>query len=143
MNPFLNFLNGVLCGIGCRDPNVLRVMDPSQGDQERVTPPNSPAPIQIGPAVNDSPMKEQLLLGDIAPDFTQVSTIGIINFYEYIEKHWCLFLAHPQSFTPVCTTELASIAKRYQEFVRRGGITHIYTSLMRPNVLTSLLPFPL
>jgi len=61
-----------------------------------------------------------LQLGSTAPDFTQNSSIGKLNFYDYIEGKWALFFSHPADFTPVCTTELGMTAKLKGEFEKRG-----------------------
>lgn len=61
-----------------------------------------------------------LQLGDIAPDFEAETTEGKIRFHEYIEGSWVVFVSHPKDFTPVCTTELGSMAKLKHEFDKRG-----------------------
>jgi peroxiredoxin (alkyl hydroperoxide reductase subunit C) len=49
-------------------------------------------------------------IGDIAPDFEAVTTIGDLKFSEYNKGSWVLFFSHPADFTPVCTTELSGFA---------------------------------
>jgi alkyl hydroperoxide reductase subunit AhpC len=61
-----------------------------------------------------------LQLGDIAPDFEAETTEGKIKFHEYIEGSWAVLVSHPKDFTPVCTTELGSMAKLKHEFDKRG-----------------------
>lgn len=61
-----------------------------------------------------------LRLGDIAPDFTAETTVGTIRFHEWIGDDWCLLFSHPKDFTPVCTTELGSMARLMPEFGKRG-----------------------
>jgi alkyl hydroperoxide reductase subunit AhpC len=61
-----------------------------------------------------------LQLGDIAPDFEAETTEGRLHFYNYIEGSWVVFVSHPKDFTPVCTTELGSMAKLKHEFDKRG-----------------------
>ena len=59
-------------------------------------------------------------LGDIAPDFTAESTEGKISFHNYLENSWGILFSHPADFTPVCTTELGSVAKFKPEFDKRN-----------------------
>jgi thioredoxin-dependent peroxiredoxin len=61
-----------------------------------------------------------LQLGDIAPDFEADTTEGRIRFHDYIEGSWTLMVSHPKDFTPVCTTELGSMAQKKPEFDKRG-----------------------
>lgn len=49
-------------------------------------------------------------IGDIAPDFEAVSTMGKISLQDYKGK-WIVFFSHPGDFTPVCTTEIIAFAK--------------------------------
>jgi alkyl hydroperoxide reductase subunit AhpC len=59
-------------------------------------------------------------LGDVAPDFTQGSTEGEINFYKYLGDSWGVLFSHPKDFTPVCTTELGEVANLKSEFDKRN-----------------------
>ncbi len=59
-------------------------------------------------------------LGDTAPDFTAESTEGTIRFHEYLGDSWGVLFSHPKDFTPVCTTELGTVAKLKDEFAKRN-----------------------
>ncbi|MFN7834497.1 MAG: peroxiredoxin [Burkholderiaceae bacterium] len=61
-----------------------------------------------------------LRLGDIAPDFTQDSSVGPIRFHEWLGQSWGVLFSHPADFTPVCTTELGLTAKLQGEFEKRN-----------------------
>lgn len=49
-------------------------------------------------------------IGDNAPDFEAITTIGKLKFSEYIDGKWALLFSHPADFTPVCTTEMSGFA---------------------------------
>src|SRR5499427_7976899 len=59
-------------------------------------------------------------IGSIAPDFTQESTEGTIEFHKWIGDKWAVLFSHPKDFTPVCTTELGYVAKIKPEFEKRN-----------------------
>jgi alkyl hydroperoxide reductase subunit AhpC len=61
-----------------------------------------------------------LQLGDTAPDFEADTTEGKLKFHDYIDGSWAVLVSHPKDFTPVCTTELGSMAKLKHEFDKRG-----------------------
>jgi len=61
-----------------------------------------------------------LRIGDTAPDFTQESSEGTINFHEWAGDGWVVLFSHPADFTPVCTTELGATAKLKDEFAKRN-----------------------
>ena len=59
-------------------------------------------------------------LGDEAPDFTQESTEGTIHFHEWAGDSWVVLFSHPRDYTPVCTTELGTVAKLKPEWEKRN-----------------------
>lgn len=61
-----------------------------------------------------------LRLGETVPNFTQNSSEGEINFYDWAGDSWVVLFSHPADYTPVCTTELGTVAKLKPEFDKRG-----------------------
>ncbi|HVC60274.1 MAG TPA: peroxiredoxin [Acetobacteraceae bacterium] len=58
-------------------------------------------------------------LGQTAPDFTQDSTEGRISFHRWLGDSWGVLFSHPKDYTPVCTTELAEVARLKPEWDKR------------------------
>jgi alkyl hydroperoxide reductase subunit AhpC len=61
-----------------------------------------------------------LRINSTAPDFTAETTQGTINFHEWIGDGWAILCSHPKDFTPVCTTELGTMAGLNDEFTKRN-----------------------
>jgi thioredoxin-dependent peroxiredoxin len=61
-----------------------------------------------------------LRLGDTVPNFIAQSTLGEINFYNFLGDSWGILFSHPADFTPVCTTELGRTALLQKEFEKRN-----------------------
>ena len=59
-------------------------------------------------------------LGDIAPDFDAESSLGNLNFYEFLGDSWGILFSHPADYTPVCTTELGKTSQLKPEFDKRN-----------------------
>jgi len=62
-----------------------------------------------------------LRINDVAPDFTAETTQGTIHFHDWIGNNWAVLFSHPKDFTPICTTELGSMAVLYDDFAKRGA----------------------
>jgi alkyl hydroperoxide reductase subunit AhpC len=61
-----------------------------------------------------------LRLGDTAPNFKAPTSLGEIDFYEYLGNSWGILFSHPADYTPVCTTELGRTAALKDEFAKRN-----------------------
>ena len=61
-----------------------------------------------------------LRINDTAPDFKAKTSEGDVSFHDWIGDGWAVLFSHPKDFTPVCTTELGSLAKMKSEFEKRN-----------------------
>lgn len=59
-------------------------------------------------------------LGDIFPNFEANTTDGPMKWHDYVGDGWAILFSHPADYTPVCTTELASVADLVPEFTKRN-----------------------
>ena len=55
-------------------------------------------------------------IGDVAPNFSAMTTVGKINLHNHAQGKWIILFSHPADFTPVCTTEMSGFAQRKPEF---------------------------
>jgi len=62
-----------------------------------------------------------LRINDVAPDFSAETTQGPIKFHDWIGDGYAVLFSHPKTFTPVCTTELGTMAGLEGEFSRRNA----------------------
>ena len=65
---------------------------------------------------NENSYSSMPLIGDPAPAFRSMTTMGKVNFPEDYKGNWVVFFSHPADFTPVCTTEFIALARRADEF---------------------------
>ena len=61
-----------------------------------------------------------LKINSVAPDFKAKTSEGDISFHQWLGNSWGVLFSHPKDFTPVCTTELGSLAKMKPEFDKRN-----------------------
>lgn len=59
-------------------------------------------------------------IGDAAPNFNAVTTVGPVDFYDYKKDQWAILFSHPADFTPVCTTELSEFAREKEFFAGKN-----------------------
>ena len=57
-----------------------------------------------------------LRIGDLAPNFKAITTDGDLDFHQFAGDKWVVFFSHPRDYTPVCTTELGTVARMKPEF---------------------------
>jgi peroxiredoxin (alkyl hydroperoxide reductase subunit C) len=60
------------------------------------------------------------LIGEKAPAFTASATTGTVNFPADYGRNWKILFAHPQDFTPVCSSEILELANHQAEFDKLG-----------------------
>lgn len=63
--------------------------------------------------------RECLTIGRIAPNFTAITTQGVITLSQ-LKGKWVLLFSHPGDFTPVCTSEFIAFAQLAPEFEKRN-----------------------
>jgi|TARA_B100000929_G_scaffold94872_1_gene74424 alkyl hydroperoxide reductase subunit AhpC len=61
-----------------------------------------------------------LKINSVCPDFKANTTEGEISFHEWLGDSWGVLFSHPKDFTPVCTTELGSLASMKADFDLRN-----------------------
>ena len=61
-----------------------------------------------------------LNLGAEFPNLDVDTSSGKLKLYEYLGDKWGILFSHPSDFTPVCTTELAEVARLIPEFEKRN-----------------------
>ena len=65
-------------------------------------------------------MNGNVRIGEFAPDFEAVTTMGNIKLSDYKGK-WVVLFSHPGDFTPVCTTEIIAMANANTYFENIGA----------------------
>ncbi len=60
-------------------------------------------------------------IGSPAPDFSAETTFGPLQFHAWAGSQWVIFFSHPKDFTPVCTTELAAVARLADALQQRNA----------------------
>lgn len=58
-------------------------------------------------------------IGRMAPDFTTLSTEGVVTLSQYRGK-WVVLVSEPGDFAATSTTSLLELTKHYEEFVKRN-----------------------
>jgi peroxiredoxin (alkyl hydroperoxide reductase subunit C) len=56
------------------------------------------------------------MIGDQAPAFHAVTTRGEMDFPQDYNGRWVVLFSYPADFTPVCTTEIMTLASEINEF---------------------------
>jgi peroxiredoxin 2/4 len=56
------------------------------------------------------------MIGDDAPKFTAETTSGTLNFPDDYGLKWKIIFSHPRDFTPVCSSEILTLAHRQDDF---------------------------
>ncbi|MEW9492018.1 MAG: peroxiredoxin [Candidatus Aramenus sulfurataquae] len=93
------------------------------------------------------------LIGEKFPELEVETTQGKIKLPDQYKGKWFILFSHPGDFTPVCTTEFVSFAKKYEEFKRLNteliglsvdtNISHIeWVNWIEQNLKVEI-PFPI
>jgi peroxiredoxin (alkyl hydroperoxide reductase subunit C) len=56
------------------------------------------------------------MIGDDAPSFTAETTNGELNFPADFGHKWKIIFSHPRDFTPVCSSEILTLAHMQEDF---------------------------
>ena len=56
------------------------------------------------------------MIGDEAPSFTAETTSGTLNFPDDYGRKWKIIFSHPRDFTPVCSSEILTLAHMQSDF---------------------------
>ncbi len=93
------------------------------------------------------------LIGEKFPEMEVTTTHGRIKLPDYYRGKWFILFSHPGDFTPVCTTEFVSFAKRYEDFRKLNteliglsvdsDISHIEWVTWIEKTLGVKIPFPI
>lgn len=62
-------------------------------------------------------MNGNVKIGQMAPEFDAITTMGPVRLSDYKGK-WLVLFSHPGDFTPVCTTEFIAFSNAYPYFQR-------------------------
>ncbi|GAV27808.1 hypothetical protein PMKS-001276 [Pichia membranifaciens] len=68
----------------------------------------------------DAASQPRIRIGSTAPNFKAPTTVGEVDFHQYLGDSWGVLFSHPADFTPVCTTELGAFAALKPEFDARN-----------------------
>lgn len=68
-----------------------------------------------------------LNLGETFPNFTAPSTLGDLNFYEYLGNNWGVVFSHPADYTPVIrrADRVKCCHRHCLEGVHDGNCAHV------------------
>lgn len=93
------------------------------------------------------------LIGEKFPELEVETTHGRIKLPDQYKGKWFVLFSHPGDFTPVCTTEFVSFAKKYEEFKKLNteliglsvdtNISHIEWVNWIESTLKVEIPFPI
>jgi hypothetical protein len=52
-------------------------------------------------------------MGKEVPNFVAETTEGTIDFHQWLGGSWGILFSHPAPYTPICTTEMGSLANAF------------------------------